>query len=77
MYTAELQGSSVPRYTSNHAKLLSTALQSMMYNTQPLSLSLFVLLADSPIFCCESADNPLQSRRTLGLATITSSQGGV
>jgi len=77
MYTAELQSSSVPRHTSNHAKLLSTALQSMMYNKQLLSLFLFALLADSPIFCCESADNPLQSRHTFGLATITSSQGGV
>lgn len=77
MYTAELRASSVPRHTSNHAKLLSTALQSMMYNIQPLSLFLFVLLADLPIFCCESIANLLQSRRTLGLATITSSQGGV
>ena len=77
MYTAELQSSSAPHHTSNHAKLLITVLQYMMYNIQPLSLFLFVLLADSPIFCCESADNPLQSRHALGLATITSSQGGV
>jgi len=77
MYTAELRASSVPRHTSNHAKLSSTVLQSMMYNKQLLSLFLFVLLADLSIFCCESIANPLQSRRTLGLATITSSQGGV
>lgn len=73
MYTAELRASSVPRYTSNHAKLSSTVLQSMMYNKQLLSLFLFVLLADLSIFCCDSIANPLQSRYALGLATITSS----
>lgn len=77
MYTAELQGSSVPRHTSNHAKLLSTALQSMMYNKQLLSLFLFALLADSPIFCCESVVHPLQSRHTLGSTNITLPQGGI
>ena len=73
MYTAELRASSAPRHTSNHAKLLSTVLQSMMYNKQLLSLFLFVLLVDLSIFCCESTANPLQSRHALGLAIITSS----
>lgn len=52
-------------------------LQHVMYNIQLLSLFLFASFADLSIFCCGSTANPLQSGQAFGLATITSSQGGI
>jgi hypothetical protein len=46
MYTAKQRASSVPRHTSNHAKLLNTVLQSMIYDVQYTTfISVFIRIA--------------------------------